>query len=59
MNDSLVVAEAALIECGILLSTDGHMRGIDFQRLQVLLQDFHVAAPIIATPREIVNKFCH
>ena len=23
----------------------------------VLLQDFHVAAPIIATPREIVRKF--
>jgi predicted nucleic acid-binding protein len=57
-NDSLVVAEAALLECGILLSTDGHMRGIDFQRLKLLLQDFHVGAPIIATPREIVSKFC-
>jgi predicted nucleic acid-binding protein len=58
MNDSLIVAEAALLGSGILLSTDGHMRGIDFQRLKLLLQDFHVAAPIIATPREIVRKFC-
>lgn len=58
MNDSLVVAEAALLGCGILLSADGHMRGIDFQRLKLLLQDFHVAAPIVATPREIVRKFC-
>jgi len=58
MNDSLIVAEAALLGCGILLSTDGHMRGIDFQRLNLLLQDFHVASPIIATPREIVKKFC-
>jgi len=58
MNDSLIVAEAAVLGCGILLSTDGHMRGIDFQRLKLLLQDFHVAAPIIATPREIVRKFC-
>jgi hypothetical protein len=58
INDSLIVAEAAVLRSGILLSTDGHMRGIDFQRLKLLLQDFHVAAPIIATPREIVRKFC-
>jgi predicted nucleic acid-binding protein len=58
MNDSLIAAEAALLGCGILLSTDGHLRGIDFQRFKLLLQDFHVAAPIIATPREIVRKFC-
>jgi predicted nucleic acid-binding protein len=58
MNDSLIVAESALLGCGILLSTDGHMREIDFQRLKLLLQDSHVAAPIIATPREIVKKFC-
>jgi predicted nucleic acid-binding protein len=58
MNDSLIVAETALLGCGILLSTDGHMRGIDFQRLKLLFQEFHVAAPIIATPREIVRKFC-
>ena len=58
LNDSLLLAESALMGCGILLSTDGHLRGIDFQRLNLLLQDFHVAAPIIATPREIVRKFC-
>ena len=58
LNDSLLLAESALMGCGILLSTDGHLRGIDFQELNLLLQDFHVAAPIIATPREIVRKFC-
>jgi hypothetical protein len=26
---------------------------------QFALQDSHVVAPIIATPREIVRKFCH
>ncbi len=57
-NDALLLAESALMECGILLSTDGHLRGIDFQKLKLLLQDFHVSAPIIATPREIVKKFC-
>ena len=32
-NDSFVIAEAALIECGILLSTDAHLRGAPGQRL--------------------------
>ena len=58
MNDSLIIAEAALLECRMLLSGDAHLRGVDFQRLTLLLQDFHVAAPVIATPREIVRKFC-
>ena len=57
-NDSFVIAEAALIECGILLSSDAHLRNADFAKLSVLLQGFHVGAPIIATPREIVRKFC-
>ena len=57
-NDSLIVAESALLECRILLSGDAHLRGIDFQRLTLLLKDFDVAAPVIATPREIVRKFC-
>ena len=57
-HDALILAESALLECTILLTSDAHLRGIDFQQLKLLLQDFHVAAPIIATPREIVRKFC-
>lgn len=56
-HDALILAESALLGCSILLTGDAHMRGIDFQRLKLLLQDFHVSAPIIATPREIVKKF--
>ena len=56
-NDSLVLAEAALLGCGILLTSDAHLRGMDFQSLTLLLQGFDVAAPVIATPREIVRKF--
>lgn len=57
MNDSLIIAEAALLECRILLSGDAHLRGVSFPKLTLLLKDFHVAAPVIATPREIVRKF--
>ena len=42
----------------VLLSSDAHLRGVDFKRLTLLLQGFDVAAPVIATPREIVRKFC-
>jgi hypothetical protein len=33
------------------------LRSMDFQSLTLLLQRFDVAAPVIATPREIVKKF--
>ena len=56
-HDAPILAEAALLGCGILLTSDAHLRGLDFQRLTLLLQDFDVAAPFIATPREIVRKF--
>ncbi len=56
-NDSLILAESGLQECRILLSSDAHLRGVDFQLLTLVMQKFHVAAPIVATPREIVRKF--
>ena len=57
-HDALILAESGLLACSILLTSDAHLRAIDFQRLKLLFQDFHIMAPIIATPREIVKKFC-
>lgn len=57
VNDSLVLAESALLHCSMLLTSDDHLRGIDFERLTLELQALDVAAPVIATPREIVRKF--
>ncbi|MGV3533356.1 MAG: type II toxin-antitoxin system VapC family toxin [Chthoniobacteraceae bacterium] len=57
LHDSLILAEAALLDCQILLTSDGHLRGVDFASLKLLLQDNHVSAPLIATPREIYQKF--
>jgi hypothetical protein len=56
-NDSLVLVESALLGCSMLLSSDEHLRGIDFEQLTLALQAFDVVPPIIATPREIVRKF--
>jgi hypothetical protein len=57
MNDSFIIAEAALLECRMLVSGEAHVRGVDFPLLTLFLKDFHVVAPVIATPREIVRKF--
>jgi predicted nucleic acid-binding protein len=57
VNDSLVLAEAALLGCAMLLTSDEHLRGIDFERLALELQAFDASPPVIATPREIVRKF--
>lgn len=57
VNDSLVLSESALLGCTMLLTSDEHLRGIDFERLTLELQAFDVIAPVVATPREIVRKF--
>jgi predicted nucleic acid-binding protein len=56
-NDARILAEAAALGCSVLLTSDEHLRAIDFQRLSFELVPFEVGAPAIATPREIVRKF--
>jgi predicted nucleic acid-binding protein len=56
-NDGLILAEAALLNCAILLTSDAHLRGLDFQRASLELKAFDVEMPVVATPREIVAKF--
>jgi predicted nucleic acid-binding protein len=56
VNDSQLVAEAALIGARLLLSSDEHLRGVDFEQLTIELQSFDLTAPVIATPAEVVRK---
>ncbi len=57
VNDSILLAESSLLGCSMLLTSDEHLRGVDFERLTLELQAFDATAPVIATPREIVRKF--
>ncbi len=56
-NDARILAESAALGCFVLLTSDEHLRAVDFQRLGFELAGFDLAAPVIATPREIVRKF--
>jgi predicted nucleic acid-binding protein len=57
VHDSWVLAEAALLQCALLLTSDAHLRGVDHELLTLVLNQFDLAPPVIATPREIVRKF--
>ena len=57
VNDAHILAEAAALGCSILLTSDEHLRSIDFQRLRFELAPFELAVPVIAAPRDIVRAF--
>ena len=59
VNDGRIIAESALLGCALVLTSDEHLRGMDFERLTYELRGFGLAPPVIATPREIVRKFFH
>lgn len=54
-NDSYIIAEAALCECDVLVSSDAEITGVDQTRLQTLLQGFHVKPVAILWPRQVVR----
>jgi hypothetical protein len=57
VNDSLIVAEAALIAATLLMSSDAHIKDLDYPRLKILLEASDVTAPLIASPAKIVRRF--
>jgi len=56
-NDAIILAEAAVLHCLLLVSQDSHLYGLDRANLKKLLSRFDLAPPLIASPREIVKKF--
>jgi len=56
-NDSFIVAEAALADCRLLISSDRHMLDIDAGRLAALLEMHSVSTPLIVSPGKLVREF--
>ena len=57
INDSFIVAEAALYGATMLVSSDGHIKDIDQKMLKIELDASDVHCPLIASPWKIVNTF--
>jgi len=54
-NDSYIIAEAALCECDILVSSDKQVFGIDQPALHRLLKEYHVTPVAILWPKQVVR----
>jgi hypothetical protein len=57
VNDSFILAEAALADCTILITSDEHLRAADPTLLSLALKACDVNAILVRTPREIVRQF--
>lgn len=56
-NDAFIVAEAALLNCALLVSSDNHLLSIDHNRLLALLRGRDLGQPSIRSPRQIIGMF--
>jgi rRNA-processing protein FCF1 len=57
VNDSYILAEAALANCAILVTSDEHIRAADPMLLSLVLKSCDVSAVLVRTPAEIVRQF--
>jgi len=57
INDSYIIAEAALANVNLLLSSDGHLKFIDHAKLKEILDGCDLADTIIFSPSKIVKDF--
>lgn len=57
VNDSYIVAEAALADCAILVTSDEHIRGMDATVLSLTLKSCDVNVVVVRTAAEIVRQF--
>ena len=56
-NDAVIVAEAALANSGLLLTSDRHMLVIAAPRLHLILDSVGLGRPLIVSPARIVRDF--
>lgn len=56
-NDSLIVAEAAYLECKLLITSDAHITRADKKELFELLKSKDVTPLIVAHPRFIIERY--
>ena len=56
-NDALIIAEAAVLDCQVLVSSDSHLRDADLARMALVLRECQLPMVVISKPDEIVRQF--
>ncbi len=56
-NDAYILAEVALLDCTVLLTSDSHLTHIDHNKLSDLMNSCDCVCPIISTPQKILTQF--
>jgi hypothetical protein len=56
-NDAAIVSQAAVLNCILLVSRDSHLLDIEHDKLTLLFRQLDLAAPVIASPEQLVKKF--
>jgi hypothetical protein len=56
-NDALLVGEAAVLSARMVLTSDHHLTDIAFGPAALIVAFYGYTMPVIAEPREIVNRF--
>jgi predicted nucleic acid-binding protein len=57
VHDSFIVAEAGLRGVSILLSSDAHIKDIDYNDLKFLMDSCDLSCPLLVSPRKVVALF--
>ncbi len=56
-NDSIIIAESAVLNSILLVSNDSHLLQVDHRGLGLLFRELDLPVPLIISPREIIQKF--
>ena len=56
-NDALILAEAAVLDCQLLITSDSDLRAADPARLALVLRECQMPMVVIRTPGDIVREF--
>jgi predicted nucleic acid-binding protein len=56
-NDAYILAEAALIGCALLVTSDAHMLNAPVGPLKLLFEAQDVTSPLIVSPRKLAKEF--
>jgi rRNA-processing protein FCF1 len=57
VHDSFIVAEAGLRDVSLLLSSDAHIKDINYKDLKFLMDSCDLSCPLLVSPRKVVALF--